>query len=342
MKSKTNKTGFVISCILCGLVLLLGSYTALFTTQGESSGFLDIPASAKKAEIVSETLSAIKNTEKKSAVSSKKVVTAASKGVVKGKVFDKYISPYTANTSYKNIYLKNNTELKLDLKSLYNSKLKYKIGKSKAPRVLILHTHATECFFKEDKDYYTSADKSRTTDKSENMVAIGKIVAKKLNDSGISTLQDTTLHDYPDYNQSYARAADTICSYLDKYPSLKVVIDLHRDSVENNGDKVKLTKTVNGKSAAQIMLVMGSQSGGVTNFPNYRENLKLALKIQSKTEEMYPGLARSIMFNSKNYNESLSLGSVLIEVGTDANSLEEAKYSAELIGNVLAELFGEL
>lgn len=270
-------------------------------------------------------------------------VAVSATGTVQGKVIEKFISPYTANTSYNNVYLKNNTDLDINLKDFVNSDLGFSIEKNSEPQVLILHTHATESYLRHNENYYTENDTSRTTDNEYNMVALGKIIAEKLNAAGIVTLHDTTQHDNPSYNESYARAADTICSYTEKYQSIKVVIDLHRDSIAaNDTDKVKVTTEIDGKKAAQIMLVMGSQSGNVKNFPNWKENLKLATKLQQTIEVLYPSLARSIHFMPKNYNESLTNGSMLIEIGTDGNTLEEAKYSAELLSNALINLFNTI
>ncbi len=270
-------------------------------------------------------------------------VAVSAGGEVKGKIQEKFISPYTAKDSYNNVYLKNSTDLKIDIKKLLGSKLGFKIENSTEPQVLILHTHATETYMTEDTDYYTSAYTSRTQNESSNMLAIGKIVADKLNSAGIVTLHDKTLHDYPSYNESYSRSAKTINKYKAKYKNLKIVIDLHRDAIAaNDTDKVKLTTQIDGKKAAQIMLVMGSQSGSVTNFPHWQENLKLALRLQQTIEVMYPSLARSLSLMPKNYNQSLTTGSMLIEIGTDANTLEEAKYSAELLSNALAALLKTL
>lgn len=270
-------------------------------------------------------------------------VPVSASGAVQGKVIEKFISPYTANTSYNNVYLKNNTDLKINLKDFVNGKLQFKIEKNGKPQVLILHTHATESYLRHNEKYYTENDTARSTDNAYNMVALGKIIADRLNAAGIVTLHDTTQHDNPSYNESYSRAADTICKYTEKYPSIKIVIDLHRDALaENDTDKVKVTTEIDGKKAAQIMLVMGSQSGNVKNFPNWKENLKLATRLQQTIEVMYPSLARSIHFMSKNYNESLTTGSMLIEIGTDGNTLDEAKYSAELLSNALISLLNTL
>lgn len=270
-------------------------------------------------------------------------VAISATGTVQGKVIEKFISPYTANTSYKNVYLKNNTELDINLKDFVNGKLGFDIQKNGEPQVLILHTHATESYLRHNENYYTDTDLARTTDNAYNMVALGKIISDRLNEAGIVTLHDTTQHDYPSYSESYSRAAKTICSYTEKYPSIKIVIDLHRDAIAaNDTDKVKVTTEIDGKKAAQIMLVMGSQSGSVKNFPNWKENLKLATKLQQTIEVMYPSLARSIHFMPKNYNESLTNGSMLIEIGTDGNTLDEAKYSAELLSNALINLLNTL
>ena len=270
-------------------------------------------------------------------------VAANTSGTVKGKIISRYISPYNAGLSYNKVYLKNSTDLEINIKELLESPLGFKIESSDSPQVLIMHTHTTETYMTEDSDFYTAAFSSRTRDGDKNMVSVGNIVADKLNAAGIKTIHDTTEHDYPNYTGSYSRAAETITGYLKKYPSIKIVLDLHRDAVSSNDtDKVKLVTEIDGKKAAQVMLVMGSQSGGVTNFPNWKENLKLAVKLQQKIEEKYPTLARPLSLVSKNYNESLTTGSLLIEFGTDANTLTEAHYSAELVGNAIAELLNGL
>lgn len=270
-------------------------------------------------------------------------IAVSASGAVVGKVVEKFISPYTANTSYNNVYLKNNTELQINLKEFVNGDLDINIEKNSDPQVLILHTHATESYLRHNQSYYTENDTARTTDNQYNMVALGKIVADRLNSAGITTLHDTTQHDNPTYNESYSKAEKTISDYIKKYPSIKIVIDLHRDALaENDTDKVKLTTEIEQKKAAQIMLVMGAQCGKVKNFPNWRENLKLATKLQQTLEVMYPSLARSIHFVPKNYNQSLTNGSMLIEIGTDGNTFDEAKYSAELLSNSLISLLNTL
>ena len=335
-----GKLRIIISFICCAVIIICCGYNYLF---GNNTVIKN-----EKAEEENDIISSIieiafpqDDTAQKSADNTENTTTTTQKGAVIGKVSEKFISPYTAKTSYNNVYLKNSTDLSINIKSLLTADLGYRIEKNSQPQVLILHTHATESFLDSDRDYYTDTDTPRTTDNTKNMISIGKIVADTLNEAGIKTLHDTTLHDYPSYNQSYPNAADTICNYLEKYPSIKIVIDLHRDAI-SPAENEKVTTEIDGKKAAQIMIVMGSQSGSVTNFPNWQENLKLAVRLQQTIEVMYPSLARALSLMPRNYNESLTTGSMLIEMGTDANSLQEVKYSAELLGNALKSLLNTL
>ena len=333
---------------ICLTLLFYGGFSCFSETQiptniiEEKAEAIVNPESDVTSKTESEKTTSQK-TESEKETSSKEEVKEASAEAIKGKIISQYNSPYVAANSYDKVYLKNNTSLNISIKKYLEGKINFSIKKNDEPQVLILHTHATETFKTDNKDYFTEDFTSRSQNNSQNMVSVGKIVAEKLNSAGIKTIHDTTLHDYPSYSKSYSRAAETITGYLKKYPSIKVVLDLHRDAVtKENGDKVKLVTEINGKKAAQVMLVMGSQSGGITNFPKWEENFKLAVKLQQVMEKNYPTLARPLMLMSKNYNESLTTGSMLIEFGTDVNTLEEVHYSAEMVGNSLVELLGTL
>ena len=303
------------------------NYVNVFNTAVED----DIQSSV---QTVQNNTSQIDNDHIAAAVSS-------ANGEVLGKVKNKTIKNSSANLSAGGVHIKNSTDLTVDIGELLTAKLGYTIEKGTSAQVLILHTHATESFLSEDRDYYTSADNSRTTDNSSNVVALGSIITDKLNNAGIATVHDTTQHDYPSYNESYSRASKTIKSYIKKYPSIKVVIDIHRDAIQSGSEKTKLTSEIDGKRAAQVMIVMGSQSGNVKNFPNWKENLKLALRLQKNLESMYPTLSRPLSLMPRSYNEPLTTGSMLIEIGTDANAFSEAIYSAELLANSLIKTLGD-
>lgn len=269
-------------------------------------------------------------------------VPVAAVGEAKGKIISEFLSPYNAGNNYGKVYLKNSTGVNIDIKGLLESKCAFNLTKTSEPQVLIVHTHTTESYISHDSDYYTDNDNPRTTDETKNLVVIGNIFEEKLKKAGIGVVHDTTVHDYPSYTGSYSRSAKTISSDLNTYKSIKVVIDIHRDSITRDSDKIKPIAKISGKEAAQVMLVMGSQTGSVTNHEKWQENLKFALKYQEKMEEKFPGLARALMLNSSKYNQNLSVGSILLEVGSEANTFKEAKLGAELAADALIELLGEL
>ncbi len=264
-------------------------------------------------------------------------VQTAAKGDAKGEIFQKTIGSQNANLKYNKIYVQNNTSKTVNLKTELLAGVKLKPENISEPTVLIVHTHTTECFMEEKRDYYTEKDKTRTTDNSKNIVEVGNVLKSQLEARGFGVIHATEKHDYPEYSGSYGRAEETIKKYLEKYPTVKVVIDLHRDSVtDSSGNKTALTVQVDGKSAAQLMIVAGCEDKSVENFPNWRENFRLAIKLQQSLEVMYPGLARPILFTARRYNQHLTTGSLLIECGTEANTLEEAKYSATLLASALS------
>ena len=127
----------------------------------------------------------------------------------------------------------------------------------------------------------------------------------------------------------------------DRYPTIRVVIDLHRDAIGSE-TKVDPAVEVDGKKAAQVMLIAGCETEGGISHPNWRENLRFALRLQQSLETNYPGITRPIKFMNTVYNENLTNGSLLMEVGTDATSVEQAIYSGELAANSLSEVLKAL
>lgn len=211
---------------------------------------------------------------------------------------------------------------------------------SDQPQVLIMHTHATETYELAEKNWCDPSFSARSTDNSRNMIAVGAEMARVLNEAGINTIQDTTLHDYPSYNGSYEKSNATVRSYLEQYPSIKVVLDVHRDAIQTqDGTRYAPAANINGMRAAQVMIICGADVDG--NLPNFKQNLRFAARWQAEMAQLYPGLARPVLFDYRYYNQDLTTGSLLIEMGGHANTLEEAKYSARLVGGALAKLFRE-
>lgn len=279
----------------------------------------------------------------KTASSEESTLTTKTDSKAKGKIINRYIDSSAANLKYQKIYIKNQTGQNINLKTELLTLPKIKIATTNEPQILIVHTHTTECYMNEERGYYTDSDATRTTNEEKNIVAVGKVLKENLEENGIISIHATEKHDHPEYSGSYSRAEETIKKYLKKYPSIKVVVDLHRDSVtDENGTKSALVTEIEGKKAAQVMLVSGCQSGSVTGFPNWRENFRLAIRLQQTMEVLYPTLARPILFTERKYNQHLSTGSLLIECGTEANTLEQAKYSAELLAKSLASTLNML
>lgn len=203
------------------------------------------------------------------------------------------------------------------------------------PTVLIYHTHTTESFLPQ-ADWYDAEYPLRTNDPSRSIVAVGDAVCEALSARGVSVVHDCTVHDNP-YTGAYDRSAETIKRVLSQYPSIRLVIDIHRDGIGNgDGTLPAPTAEINGKSAAQIMIISGCENEFI-EMPNYLENFRLACLIQNCAEEAYPTFTRPILFDYRHYNQSLSTGALLIEVGSHGNSLEEAVYAGELLGNALAD-----
>ncbi len=213
------------------------------------------------------------------------------------------------------------------------------LSAAEEPLVLILHTHATECYTEAGQNYYSADTSFRSTDTSKNMVAIGKVMSDILNGSGIATLHCTTLHDAEDYNQSYSNSLKSLKSYLLKYPSIKYIFDVHRDAmIRDTGEALKPVCEINGTKAAQVMTLVGTDAGGADH-PQWRENnMNLAIKLQFRLTSEHNGLARPINTRNASFNQQYAPGSLLFEVGSCANTLDEAKTAAEILAKSISEV----
>lgn len=206
------------------------------------------------------------------------------------------------------------------------------------PTVLIYHTHAMESYTPQTGEDYTEEVPFRTADLDYNMVSIGTRLAELLENAGISVLHDTTLHDAASYNGSYASSRETVEKYLAQYPSIRLVLDIHRDAAEDgSGHQVATTAETAQGDTARLMLVLGSEAGGLYN-PNWQENYALAVKLQAVLEQESPGLCRELHLTDQRYNQDLSPGALLIEVGAAGNSHEEALRAMTPLAEAIAAL----
>ena len=209
------------------------------------------------------------------------------------------------------------------------------------PMVLIYHTHTTESYVEKKTGGYDSSFNFRTTEPDKDMVAVGDAIAEQLSAAGIGVVHAREIHDYPVWSGAYGNSAKTIRSVLEQYPSVCIALDIHRDALADGSTVVAPVCTVDGKQSAQIMIISGCDDGTM-GMPNYRENFHLASALQQTAETMFSGLTRPIMFDYRKYNQNLTNGSLLIEVGSQGNTLEEAQYAGELVGKSLSETIRQL
>jgi stage II sporulation protein P len=227
------------------------------------------------------------------------------------------------------IAIHNETKFKINIEQLLQEPLQFKFDR-KGPKALIYHTHTSESYVE-----------GRYSDGRFGVVKVGEELAKNLRKkNGFEVIHNAVINDY-NYDNSYVNAFSTVTKILKGNPSVRMVFDVHRDGLKPKDPKLRVVKKVNGKNAAQIMFVVGTNSTGLSH-PNWRENLKLAMKLQEKLNSISPGLARHIYISKNRYNEHVKLGALIVEIGGDGNStaecLESTKYLAEAVKLVAAEI----
>jgi len=233
--------------------------------------------------------------------------------------------------------ISNYNDYAVDVPAMLQTPLSWDLTQD-SPTVLILHTHATESYTQTPENTYTESSGYRTLDEQHNMIRIGARIAELLEAGGIRVIHDRTLHDHPSYNDAYSNARDTIRTYLEQYPSIRMVLDIHRDAADmSSGVQLSTQATVNGQASAQLMMVVGTNAGGL-NHPAWPENMALAVKLHAHLEKAFPGICRPISFRSQRFNQDLSTGGMLIEVGAAGNTLEEALTAADVLAQELLEL----
>lgn len=213
----------------------------------------------------------------------------------------------------------------------------FTISDTDAPQVLIYHTHTTESFEPFVRDHYDSGFNYRTTDETKNVVMVGDALQAELEAQGINVIHVRTIHDYPSYNGSYGRSRETIVPILEQYPSIKVALDIHRDAIAGEGTAYQPYVDIDGREAAQIMIISGCDDGTM-DMPDYMKNFRFACCLQQQIEGDFPGLTRPILFDYRHYNQDLTTGSLLIEIGSHGSTLEQVQYAGQLVGRSLGEL----
>ena len=255
-----------------------------------------------------------------------------------GKIISRQYDNSGATTVYGKVAVQNRTSEKMDIKKVLAEPVDLKIEDKTKPTILIYHTHTTESYQMLDTYWFTKSYQTRSNLATRNMVRVGDEIVAQLEAAGFAVIHDTKIYDAT-YNGAYYRSEDAIEAYQKKYPQLQVLLDIHRDAIQTNDTtRIKPVATINGKKAAQIMIISGCEGGGVTDFPDWRYNLRFATQLQKICEESYPGLMRPLYFCNRQYNMHKSHCSLLLEMGSDSNTLDEAAYSGRMLGKALAQL----
>ncbi|MGE4484257.1 MAG: stage II sporulation protein P [Oscillospiraceae bacterium] len=235
------------------------------------------------------------------------------------------------------IVIKNKSAYDIDIEKLLNSEIQFKLDLDE-PQVLIIHTHGSEAYTPDGDDVYTESDPSRTEDKNFSVIRVGDELAETFESRGIKVIHDRDLYDYPSYTGSYTRSLAAIENYLKEYPDIKIVIDLHRDAlIGNDGTVYKTVANINGETCSQVLLIVGTDSSGLTH-PNWRQNMSLALRLQASMAEKYPKLARPLTVSEYRYNQQATTGSMILEVGCNGNTLQEALSAVRYFGDAAADV----
>ncbi len=232
--------------------------------------------------------------------------------------------------SLSDIEIKNLSGKEADLISLLTAPLRWDLLDGETA-VLILSTHTTESYTKNGEDYVESSS-WRTLDGAYNMLSIGRHLGELLEEAGIRVIRDESLHDYPSYNGSYTHARGSMKELLSKYPTVRLVLDLHRDASDAAFGQLRTAVDLEGGTTAQIMPVMG------TNHDHWQENLALALKLMAQLESQAPGITRPLLLRQSRFNQDLSPGALLLEMGAAGNTHQEALRAAEQLARAIIAL----
>lgn len=223
----------------------------------------------------------------------------------------------------------------IDVLSLLQTPLKWDLT-GEDPTVLIVHSHGSESY--KNTENYKESSAYRTLNTDYNMISVGKRLAEKLREKGIRVVHDTTMHDQPSYNKAYTQSRKAVKAYLEKYPTISLVLDLHRDAItKSDGTQAGYTVKLDGEKTARVMLVVGTDASG-KNHPNWQANMAMAVKLHAQLEKTASGICRPISFRRQRFNQDLSSGAVIVEVGAAGNTRQEALRAADVLAESIAAL----
>ena len=319
----------------------------LMSSQGAVNDYLaeeqaterSAQARAEASEQAEEEQAAKEEEEKKEAEQKAKEEEAQKKQEQEEKT--EPLSIDTSKIKASAIRLDNHTNgISVKAADYFDKKVSLKLKPAEeGPQILILHTHTTEAYTKGKKDTYKETDTARTTDNDYNMVRVGEEMKNVFEEMGLSVVHDKTKYDYPSYTGSNSRALTGIQKMLKKYPTIQVVLDVHRDAIIGSDGTSYAKKTeIDGEEVAQVMLVVGTNDMGLTH-PKWKDHLTLAVQIQKNMLAIDSELPRPIDLRRQRFNEHATPGSLLVEVGTSGNTLKQALAGARLFAQAAGTLY---
>ena len=297
--------------------------------QTEISSIKGIQEAEEKVEVEDEKENQneiTQNAETKNDVQLAQSTNAQTEVVTPNPISENY------NVQYGNVKIKNQTTYNLTEDIL---KPDIKIDNK---NIVIFHTHSCESYTSSEKYPYTQTGNFRTTDLKYTVTQVGSELENYLKKYNLNVVHDTSYHDYPSYTGSYTRSLKTVENILQTTPS-DIIIDLHRDAIGSRADYAPTVK-IGDDYAAQIMFVIGTNEGGLYH-PNWNQNLKFAVKVQQKAEEMYPGLFKPMMVTKSRYNQHTGKYANIMEVGATGNTLEQCLTSMKYLSAVLNEVMNQ-
>jgi len=324
-----------------GFALPQGAGSLLYPPTESSSAALPILADAPTHKIV---LGDVKNFDLRATpadiqVLMEEAVAEYADQRRDGDIRDKAYGAKDASHAWGALFARNTTKSQpeRDLSKDLAAPIDLQLDKSK-PAILIFHTHTTEAFEILERPWYAVGWTSRTENGAKSIVRVGEEMAKVLERAGWQVIHDRTIYDRQ-YTGAYDKSRTAVLKHLEDNPGILVTLDVHRDAIHtDSGVRIRPVAEIGGKRAAQVMIITGVQEGAIAHYPDWEENLRFAAKLHAAAEERYPGLMRPLFFAPRRYNMDLTPYSLLLEMGADANTLEEAIYSGRLMGDVLSGL----
>lgn len=250
---------------------------------------------------------------------------------LKTEVLESNVSPRYSQ-EYYGVKIRNETDYKLTNEVLDPTSLEINTN-----NIIIYQTHSCESYTASEKYQYKQTGNFRTTDKNFSVIRVGRELTNQLKSYGYNVIHDENYHDYPSYTGSYTSSLNTVTKLLEENKDTDIVIDVHRDAVGDN--TYAPTVKVGDEYAAQIMFVVGGNGSSIPH-PEWQQNLKFAIKVQQKANELYPGLFRPIILRESGYNQQVSKAASLIEVGATGNTLDQCLVSMKYLAKVLDEVLG--